>query len=213
MQQSIRNRLAELREDPRRFRALHGQLQRRVRMNAGRYRPYVDDDMITNACHDAIMSTMVQFRGDFEAATSDASTFEDALLGYLFGAARFNLLRALDRDPRAHEVFFESDGGVANPIDAAMASAPPSPWLPEDSAAPDANVLARQRHTILNDCLAQLTELARRTFELALRGLTDQEIQRELDVASAVTVRRRVHDTKLKLMECVQGKDPGRSEP
>lgn len=214
MQPSTRKHIDALRGDRLRFRRLYDQLQLRVRRHGGRYRPYVDDAMLDDACSDAVMAVMVRYAGHFEAPAEHPETFDDALLGYLFNAACNCLMSALRRDARARRVFFDE---LAVPVDGGdgQAGASPMPWL--DAVSPDPgpeeSALTRDRGKLLRDCMSRLTELARASLQLALCGMNDAQIQQQLGVASASTVRRRVHDAKCRMVECVQGKVSGEAQP
>jgi DNA-directed RNA polymerase specialized sigma24 family protein len=213
MQPSTRKLIDALREDRLRFRQLYDQLQLRVRRHGGRYRPYVDDAMLDYACSDAVMAVMVRYAGHFEAPEDTSPAFDDALLGYLFNAACNCLMSALRRDARARRVFFDE---LAVPVDGpSHAGTSPMPWLDAVSAdpGPEESALSHDRGKLLRDCMSRLTELARATLQLALCGMNDAQIQQQLGVASASTVRRRVHDAKCRMVECVQGKASGEAQP
>lgn len=205
MQLRVREQIDQLRGDPRRFRTVYGALRARVYRLGGTYRPYVTDSMLEDACSDAVVAVMVQYQGHFDAGSDDPAAFDDMLMGYLFHAARNRLMSALQKDSRGRRLFFEDS--AATEADAAQ------PWLFDPSPRPDEQMQAQQRQQLLNECLRQLSELARTTFQLALRGFNDQEIQRALQIASPSTVRRRVHDAKTRMIACVQGKTAPEKQP
>lgn len=202
-----RVQLDALRRDTRRFAKLYSALRQRVFRLGGRYRPYASEEMLEDACSDAILLTVVQYHGRFEVDTEDSSRFDDALLGYLYQAAYNRLLTSLHKDSRARELFFSPDSGPGDddlPANDPIARAVTMDPTPDEAAG------TVEQSRVVHECLEALSELARDTFKLALRGFNDQEIQETLQVASPVTVRRRVHDAKQRMVDCVQGKMEGR---
>lgn len=202
-----RVQLDALRRDTRRFAALYSALRQRVFRLGGHYRPYASEEMLEDACSDAVLLTLVQHHGHFEADATDSGRFDDALLGYLYQAAHNRLLTSLHKDSRARELFFTPGGG--NDDEDAPTNDPIAQAIAADPS-PDEIAGAAEQSRLVHDCLEALSELARDTFKLALRGFNDQEIQDELQVASPATVRRRVHDAKQRMMDCVAGKMEGR---
>lgn len=200
-----REQLDDLRCNTKRFASLYSALRQRVFRLGGRYRPYANEGMLEDACSDAIMLIVVQHQGHFEA-DADAGRFDDALLGYLYQAAHNKLLTALHKDSRARELFFTP---TSHDVDGNSPAIDPVEQAPDPGAAPDEETEAVEQSRLVHECLDALSDLARDTFKLALRGFNDQEIQRLLKVASPATVRRRVHDAKMLMMACIQGKTEG----
>lgn len=66
-----------------------------------------------------------------------------------------------------------------------------------------------RRRKLVEQCLSKLTELARETFILALGGHKDIDIQRITNAGSAVAVRRRISETKTRVMACVESQMGG----
>lgn len=203
-----REQLETLQRDTRRFAELYSTLRQRVFRMGGRYRPYTNDDMLADACSDAVMLIVVQRQGNFEADGADPRHFDDALLGYLYQAARNKLLTSLLKDSRARELFAQP--GVAGFDDSAMVT-DPIEQVADPGATPDVEAATVEQSRLVHECLQALSELARDTFKLALRGFNDQEIQQALKVASPATVRRRVHDAKQQMTACIQHKMEGQS--
>lgn len=205
-----RQQLDTLRQDTKRFVALYSALRQRVFRLGGHYRPYANEAILEDACSDAIMLVVIQHQGGFEADDSSPEHFDDALLGYLYRAAHNKLLTALRKDSRARELFFTptSDASDENP-----SVNSPLERVADPGAKPDEEAVAAQQARLVHECLEALSQLARDTFKLALRGFNDREIQQALNVASPATVRRRVHDAKNLMMACIQGKSESRSCP
>lgn len=203
-----RQQLDTLRQDTRRFAAIYSALRQRVFKSSGRFRPYVNEAMLEDACSDAIMSVVVQHQGGFEVDAPGSAQFDDALLGYLFRAAQNHLMTSLRRDTRARDLFFTPTPRTA---DDDSKSADPLEHAVDPAATPDETVAASEQSRLVHECLQALSELARDTFKLALRGFNDVEIQTALKVASPATVRRRVHDAKNLMMACIQAKTEGQA--
>lgn len=203
-----RQQLDNLRQDSRRFAAIYSALRQRVFRLGGRFRPYANEAMLEDACSDAVMSVVVQHRGGFDADASNPAQFDDALIGYLYQAARNQLVTALRKDTRARELFFTA---TSRESDDDSPAADPLEHVADPGDTPDETAAVSEQSRLVHECLQALSELARDTFKLALRGFNDVEIQQALKVASPATVRRRVHDAKNLMMACIQAKTEGQA--
>jgi DNA-directed RNA polymerase specialized sigma24 family protein len=134
-----------------------------------------------------------------EADTANGERFEQILSAYVRAAARNQLisrLRIIGRDSVRLESLQE---------------------LMEDSASLDKHLFEQgeaiqgsdfavhliRKREIVERCIEKLSELARTTFMLALSGHKDVEIQKLTNSGSAVAVRRRISETRTRVVECV----------
>ncbi|HET7268057.1 MAG TPA: hypothetical protein VFJ15_08115 [Oleiagrimonas sp.] len=198
---------------------LYRRVQVGVRKTAPRTSAKATGDMISQACHDVIVDSLVLHKGHFHCHDCDPDVFDDKLAGYLVKAA-INRILSAERKHAIHDYRFGErvdDGSGQTPTDGKRQTSPPhSPWRPDSDQLHVKSLLTgdsltaadQQRAALLSDCINRLTDMARKTYELALTGSNDHDIQAELDVASASTVRRRVHDAHKKVIDCVQRKIP-----
>lgn len=163
--------------------------------------PWCNEADLDDSLQEALLSTLAhpEWLKISDADIADAERFEKILSAYVRGAALKQLisrLRATGRNSlrlESLEELMQDSAGLDRRL------------LKEGDAAPGSDFavhLIRKRE-IVERCIAKLTELARTTFMLALSGHKDVEIQALTNSGSAVAVRRRVSETRTRVIECV----------
>lgn len=134
-----------------------------------------------------------------ESDIADAERFEQILSAYVRAAAQNQLisrLRTIGRDSVRLESLQElmKDGAS---LDRRLFE------QGEAVLSSDFAVHLNRKREIVERCIEKLTELARTTFMLALSGHKDVEIQKITNSGSAVAVRRRISETRARVVDCV----------
>ena len=164
--------------------------------------PWVRDADVEESVQECFVAVLER-RGSYTAPPAvldDPQRFAAHLSAYLRAAA---INKIIDRIGRAgpgdpEPIIIEDGEDASDVLDKLMREAGHSSPTPED------NLMHSARMRVLSDCMRKLTVLARQTFELALRGYGDTEIQAHTGAGSAVAVRRRISETKGVLTRCAQ---------
>jgi len=206
MSDAIRSALDEL-EKSGRIRTFFATVRRRFFSRARYFFPWCRQADLDDSLQEALLAvfdTPDNLRIDGQIV-ADAKHFERALEAYVSGAALKQLisrLRILGKDsirlPSLHDLM--EDGAQFDKL-----------LFDLGAVVPGADVAAQWSHkrTIVERCIAKLTDLARRTFMLALSGYKDVEIQQITESGSAVSVRRRISETRSRVVECVSAASGG----
>lgn len=134
-----------------------------------------------------------------EADVANAERFEQILSAYVGAAAQKQLisrLRTIGRDSvrlESLQELMEDGASLDNQLFEQG----------ETVLGSDFVVHLNQKREIVERCIEKLTELARTTFMLALSGHKDVEIQKLTNAGSAVSVRRRISETRNRVIDCV----------
>lgn len=163
--------------------------------------PWVRDADVDESVQECFVAVLER-RGNYSApqvVLDDPERFAAHLSAYLRAAAINKIIDRLDRhDSSSGGIIIDDADDPSDLLDKLMREAGYSSPTPED------DLLHARRMQVLGDCMRKLTVLARQTFELALRGYADIEIQAHTGAGSAVAVRRRISETKGVLTRCAE---------